>query len=88
MQDFTADKINPFEMRGLDCNVHFSEYLKQPYQEKMSDTLLLSHHSYRCGAGYFWHAIQRSSENMLAVTEYKSLSQNEWVGDWHSWQSN
>lgn len=50
MQDFTAaeaDKIHAFEMRVLDCNVHSSEYLKN-LRDKMSDTLLLSHHSYRC----------------------------------------
>lgn len=54
IQDFTApatDRILPFEMTILDCNVHFSDYFKH-LRDKMSDILLLSHHSYRCGVGY------------------------------------
>lgn len=54
MHDFTApkaDKTHPFKRKVLDCNMHFSEHLKN-HRGKMSDILLLSHHSYRCGVGY------------------------------------
>lgn len=57
MTKFILLKSYPFAV--LDCNVHLSEYFKN-LKDKVSDTLLLSHLSYRCGVGYIYHALQRS----------------------------